>query len=325
MSTFNEGQHPRGQAGKFATKAKAGAGVSLGPLPRGAGEATDDERAAGIVDAITAEVANPHEDIDHWLDQTGQHLDHLDADKWEDEFCQPIARAIKDGRGQDAEHLASQLVALDTEERRWRQLGYTEPTFTSDMDDSGYGPRIIGSRYDPNRTPAQIASLVRHDLTEAAKAGYLPREAHFDVTSDRSGGGEVHASIEGVSDEYACTPTDEHPYAQGETAILPSKATVLMTRRAEGIINQYTSRWTDSSQDFSHVSTHASAVMLSANQVARHTARRQAAREAREGRRDSPAATEARIRKADAETDRLIELRQACERRGVARPAELEI
>jgi len=29
MNTFNEGQHPRGQAGKFTTKTKAGAGVSL--------------------------------------------------------------------------------------------------------------------------------------------------------------------------------------------------------------------------------------------------------------------------------------------------------
>src|SRR5699024_5362279 len=29
MSTFTESQHPRGQAGKFTTKAKAGAGVAL--------------------------------------------------------------------------------------------------------------------------------------------------------------------------------------------------------------------------------------------------------------------------------------------------------
>src|SRR5699024_823241 len=150
MSTFTESQHPRGQAGKFRAKAKSGAGVSLAD-PQQAGEATDEERVAGIVGAITAEVEAPHEDIDHWLGQVGQHLDHLDADEWEDEFCQPIARAIKDGRGQDAEHLAGQLVALDNEETRWRQLGYEEPTFTSDMDDSPYGPRIIGSMYDPGR------------------------------------------------------------------------------------------------------------------------------------------------------------------------------
>src|SRR5699024_6094024 len=33
MSTFTETQHPRGQAGKFTTKAKPGAGVSLADAP----------------------------------------------------------------------------------------------------------------------------------------------------------------------------------------------------------------------------------------------------------------------------------------------------
>lgn len=42
MSTFTESQHPRGQAGKFTTKAKAGAGVALDvyePPPEPAGDA----------------------------------------------------------------------------------------------------------------------------------------------------------------------------------------------------------------------------------------------------------------------------------------------
>jgi|SRR5699024_7590892 len=49
MSTFTEGQHPRGQAGKFTTKDKAGAGVSLAE-PEQAGRCQPE--AARIAEAV---------------------------------------------------------------------------------------------------------------------------------------------------------------------------------------------------------------------------------------------------------------------------------
>ena len=49
MSTFDEGLHPRGQAGQFRTKPKAGAGVALDA----AGQGTDSADLAGWLETMT--------------------------------------------------------------------------------------------------------------------------------------------------------------------------------------------------------------------------------------------------------------------------------
>src|SRR5699024_4337570 len=67
MSTFDEGLHPRGQAGKFTQKAKAGAGIGLADVPdagiraaRAASERLSAMESAGAADPTATTAVAAH-------------------------------------------------------------------------------------------------------------------------------------------------------------------------------------------------------------------------------------------------------------------------
>lgn len=246
----NQHRQPRGVpvGGQFAATARAESGLQLsaGPIDQ-----RDDHMAAlsDLLDAYmsgnpivadeTASIANitPFVPGDvaaaFWQDAVVAHLHH-------DE------RAREKALGQIAEWGAR--------EARWR----TDPTFTSPTGEVSYagtnGPvvytTVTGSKYTGYRPAAEVAKDVRADLKGAQKAGYLPGDLTFSVTtSSYSGGQSLCVSLRGMADEdiYGSDPAS---WQSGRTY---SAATREVRTRVEAIAGAYGRDTTDIQTDYFHV------------------------------------------------------------------------
>lgn len=112
-----------------------------------------------------------------------------------------------------------------------------------------YGmPDFYGSKYTGYRPAAEVAKLIRAELKAAQKAGELPTEIKFSVTSDYfSGGQSVSVEIRGWTDEEVWE-TYQDAYDMPRKSIRPAAAGV--KRKVERIANAYNRDRSDSQVDY---------------------------------------------------------------------------
>lgn len=267
MSTSPQSRtrRPKGQptGGEFVEEARAGSGLSLMAKQEGAGR----KEQLGALQNVASRAALYGSPMDEFIGELDGELLGIDAQEYMDQFFAPAVAAHRHGRTKDANVLLARVVGLDEREASW--LGdhdFTPPHVISSDDDSMYGPVRTGSKYDPRRTPTEIATNVRADIKEAQCAGYLPPEATCRVTSSQRGGGSVHLQVDGVPDHLAFNPRESTPYDDEPTLVRSAYARTI-TDRANLLVAQYTRQQTDSGADFFNVSTWVTTGLQSSSQA----------------------------------------------------------
>lgn len=185
-------RQPAGQptGGQFAPNAKANAGVSLGF--RDDSVHPDNLVVEGMLDLARERLDDPGWREAFPEDIRSRWLHHVSLDRYMRDHFGPAMQAMDEGREDDATWYFNQLSAINDNETRWVEEGYTPPPgATRVRHDSGAGT-VTGVNYQQGRDIHETANLLKMSLEQARDAGYLV-DGDFQVSV--AGDNEVSGSI----------------------------------------------------------------------------------------------------------------------------------
>lgn len=150
---------------------------------------------------LQAEIDTEDDDIvKDYLVRRREHAEHL-ADKIEKEQQEKWEASSQTG------DIASSFVGFHEKEHT-----YTEPTFTTIEDQ--YYPTTVGSNYDPKNSVTDVKRLLKADIKEAVRTGYLPEGVEYHVSAN-SKDNKISVEARGIPDALTEIPEEERGYSGG--------------------------------------------------------------------------------------------------------------
>lgn len=170
-----------------------------------------------------------------------------------DQYTYPLAAAVHEGNDEEATRIAEQILAHEARAQQVKDAPWRPAGGRLVDEDSFYGPRALGAKYDPSMSTTDVAKAIRTDIKDAKAAGWLRDDLDYRVTKHYN---SVTVFVEGLSDDEQYFRDPHSAYGAGFT--VPSYERLRLEEQLEWIGSSYVSAQTNSQVDYFDVSTYVS-------------------------------------------------------------------